>query len=267
MKVFIPTYGRAGAQPTFHALTAAGIPLSLVVQEREALKYTQYAKYPNCQVIVLPDTIRTIAPTRQFILDECVTHRDSFCMVDDDLEFFHRRTDDPTKLRTISSKELHAAFQEMEERIEDGMCAHAGFAAREGANRHVNHYVDNTRIMRVLGYAAEPLIYHNIRFDAMEVMEDFHVALSLLERRYSNCVLNTYAHNQAGSGKSGGCSHFRTPELHAENARRLAALHPGVVKVVEKTTKTAWGGGTRTDVIIQWKKAYEQTRNRPSLLD
>jgi hypothetical protein len=35
----------------------------------------------------------------------------------------------------------------------------------------------------------------------------------------------------------------------------FGTLHPNIVSVVEKTTKTAWGGGTRMDVIIQWKKA------------
>jgi hypothetical protein len=90
----------------------------------------------------------------------------------------------------------------------------------------------------------------------MEVMEDFHVALSLLEAGYSNRIMNHYAHNQKGSGTAGGCSHFRTPELHAKNEHLLAALHPDVVKVVQKETKGAWGGGTRTDVNIQWKKAY-----------
>jgi len=37
----------------------------------------------------------------------------------------------------------------------------------------------------------------------------------------------------------------------------LAELHPGLVKVVTKETKGAWGGGTRTDVVVQWKKALK----------
>ena len=40
-------------------------------------------------------------------------------------------------------------------------------------------------------------------------------------------------------------------------SNELAALHPDFVKVVEKYTKTSWGGGIRTDVRIAWKKAYE----------
>ena len=94
-----------------------------------------------------------------------------------------------------------------------------------------------------------------ITFGRLEVMEDFDVALRLLRAGHDNVILNNWANNQAGSGKEGGCSHFRTPELHAACASKLASLHPGFVKVVQKTTKGAWGGGTRTDVNIAWKKA------------
>ena len=248
MQLFIPTYGRASRQVSYSALVGAGLKVTLVVQNRER---DLYCAFPHVEV--LPPEVLTIAPTRQYILDKLVTG-ENFCMVDDDLVFFKRREDDPTKLRDIAPLELRQAVAAMSQYLSDGY-AHVGFAAREGANRNTGLRLENTRIMRVLGYRAD-LVKNVTRFDNMEVMEDFDVALSLLEAGYKNLILNDYAHNQAGSGSAGGCSHFRTPELHARNARLLAERHPGVVKVVEKTTKGAWGGGTRTDVNIQWKKAY-----------
>jgi hypothetical protein len=95
----------------------------------------------------------------------------------------------------------------------------------------------------------------------MKVMEDFDVALSLLTKGYENAIINTVAHNQKGSGAVGGCSVWRTPQVQAQAALKLAELYPGIVKVVEKTTKTAWGGGTRTDVTIQWKAAYAKSKH------
>lgn len=253
MQIFIPTYGRSTKQTTYHRLTAAGLDPILVVQLRELDKYKDI---PMSNIRVLPKYITTIAPTRQYILDELV-RRENFVMVDDDLVFFKRRDDDPTKLRDITDSELFDAFEEMDDVLT--LTPHAGFAAREGANRNTEAYVYNTRIMRVLGYNAGTVKDVGIRFDAMEVMEDFHVALTLLEAGMQNVVMNHYAHNQAGSGAEGGCSHFRTPELHAANAEKLAQLHPRYVKVVEKTTKGAWGGGTRKDVNIQWKKAINES--------
>lgn len=250
MDIFIPTYGRE-RQETSDALVRAGIPHALVVQHREGLRHA-----PNAfrNVFILPPNITTIAPTRQFIMEHAGDST-QMVMLDDDLVFFKRRTDDPTKLRDITAEELKEMFVEIERHLITH--AHVGIAAREGANRNIDEFADNTRIMRVLGYDREVIMRNNIRFDEMEVMEDFHVALSLLKRGYANRVLNFYANNQGGSGSAGGCSHFRTMELHAANAKKLAELHPQFVTVVEKTTKGSFGGGTRKDVRIQWKQAYE----------
>jgi hypothetical protein len=258
--LIIPTYGRASSQPTLAQLVSAGLHVTLVVQEREALSYGGF-KSDQVDVYVLPDSIRTIAPTRQHILHH-VGRSPAFCMIDDDLWFYKRRDDDRTKLREIAAMELDKAFAVMNDVIITGHTAHVGFASREGANRNTATMAFNTRIMRVLGYDRQKVQMLDAKFSDMEVMEDFHIALSLLECGEQNVILNDYAHNQAsGSGAHGGCSHFRTPELHAANAHRLAELHPGYVKVVKKATKGAWGGGERTDVNVQWKKAYASSQN------
>ena len=252
MDIVIPTCGRSGGQTTLQQLEGAGLKATLVVQAQEAHEYAKY-RSSTTSIRVLPPSINTVAPTRQWILENVGVH-DKVVMVDDDLVFYMRRDDDRTKLRDIYPRELNTAFWEMNHAL--GLFAHAGFAAREGANRNTDSLVYNTRIMRVLGYRRDVLQRYNIRFDALPLMEDFHVAISLLKRGEMNVVLNNYAHNQSGSNKAGGCSTFRTPELHAASAKALALLHPAFVEVVEKTTKGAWGGGTRTDVRISWKKAY-----------
>jgi hypothetical protein len=259
LDIVIPSYGRANNQATLSQLVLAGLNVILVVQEREHLEYSKWLS-GSTAIYKLPADITTIAPTRDHIMKHVGSH-ENVVMVDDDLHFARRRTDDPTKLRDITPRELAGAFDQMTDMLDWDM-PHVGFAAREGANRNTGEFMFNTRIMRVLGYNRAAYSRRiKARFDDMDVMEDFHVALALLESGGQNVVLNNYTHNQAGgSAAKGGCSHFRTPELHGWNARRLAELHPGVVKVVQKTTKGAWGGGERTDVNIQWKKAYESSR-------
>lgn len=257
MHIFIPTKGRWTAQPTLEQLVKANIAPILVVQSHEYIAYEE--RWGHLAAIArLPEDIKTIAPTRQYILEKLTA--DKMVMLDDDLWFYHRREDDRSKLREITPSELEGAIDLMSGMLNE--YPHVGFAAREGANRNMERLVYNTRIMRVLGYSARVLRREGIRFDEMQVMEDFHVALSLLERGYPNVVLNEYAHNQAGSGAAGGCSHFRTPEVQANAAMQLAHLHPGFVKVVQKETKSAWGGGTRFDVNISWKKAYDHGLQR-----
>jgi hypothetical protein len=74
-------------------------------------------------------------------------------------------------------------------------------------------------------------------------------------------VLFEYCWNQRDSGATGGCSTYRTAEMQAEAARRLAELHPNFVKVVTKKSKdtsTSWKNmKERVDVIVYWRKALE----------
>jgi hypothetical protein len=143
--------------------------------------------------------------------------------------------------------------------IEDALDTHphVGVATREGANIDTSLWKFNTRLLRILAYDAAVLRQLGIRFDRLEVMEDFDVALQLLRAGQSNACINWITHNQKSSNAPGGCSTYRTMEVQARAAHGLKALHPNFVKVVEKETKTAWNGQVRTDVIIYWKKAYQ----------
>lgn len=255
LSIFIPSRGRVLDQPSFQALSSAAIVVTLVVPTAE---YEAYAQRWG-RLGVMPCPMEGIADTRQWIMDNSPT--DFVCMVDDDMEFFHRREDDRTKLRAIVPEELRKGFARMREYLKVHDVAHAGFACREGANRCTEDLMWNTRILRVLAYDRAKLNKEHITFGRMRVMEDFDVALRLLRAGYQNVILNNYAHNQRGSGAAGGCSTYRTMEVQAQAAHQLARLHPGFVRTVEKTTKGAWGGGTRTDVQISWKKAYASSQH------
>ena len=137
--------------------------------------------------------------------------------------------------------------------------AHVGVNAREGGNRRPEKVLFNTRMLRVLGFNRE--MFHNVgaRFDRNIVMEDFDVSLTLLRAGYPSVVLNKWVQGQGSSNAAGGCSIYRTMEVQAEGAKRLKELHPEFVSLVTKTTKGAWNGQTRTDVMIQWKKAFESS--------
>jgi len=252
MQIVIPSSGRAGQQPSFSRLTGVGLQVSLAVPAREAASYSKYTP-----VLSVPDHLK-IAGTRQWIIDNATD--DVVIMVDDDLAFFQRRTDDPTKLRDITDAELRSGFQHLDA-VVGPKCPLGGFASREGANRNTEPYVFDTRILRVLAYHVPTLRKHNIRFDEVTVMEDFHVALRLHEQGLSSIVVNTVAHNQVGgSNAPGGCSQYRTMQVQGDAADLLHRLHPKYVKVVEKETKTAWNGQPRKDVTVYWKRCVEDHR-------
>lgn len=260
MKIFIPTYGRSERQNTFKNLPKEiQKRVTLVVQHRER------DLYPGYKIEVLPPKVQTIAPTREYIAKVLVNKRDKFVMLDDDLRFDHRRMDEKGKFYVATDKQVIKLFDKIEKSLDD--YAHVGVLAREGGNRVLKSTVECARMMRVLAFRAEVLWKEDIKFYRGPKyitfsMEDFDVILQLLRKGYPNLVLCEWVNGQGSSNASGGCSHFRTIQVHNENAQMLVDLHKPFVKLVEKTTKTAWGVGTvRKDVAVQWKKAYESSQN------
>ena len=255
MQVFVMSRGRARRelQATAQFLGYVGVPFTFVVYPDEKKQYERLGF--NAIVDGSYSGPKGIGPKRDYVIHE-LSKGAPVLMLDDDLKFFVRRTDDPTKFRDGTPEEFQGMLRKIARNVTSGRFPLVGIASREGGNRNTEEYLYDTRTMRVLAYDSKVLIENNIRFSEIPVMEDFHVALSLLKLGHHNLVLNGYCHNQFGSGLEGGCSTYRTPEVQAEAAHRLAELHPGLVKVVQKETKGAWGGGARTDVVISWKKAF-----------
>lgn len=253
MDILIHTYGRPdrARQHTLKALAAAALPVRLVVQQREAHEYAGW----NVPLVILPPGIERLSPTRDWIIHDMETPHDKVVFFDDDLHFFARRDDDRTKFRQPTPQDIRAMVTAIGHHL--GSYAQVGIAPREGGNRLTDEYYENTRLMRVLAFRRDCVRPLKARFNDVHVMEDFHMNLSLLEAGHENLMLNNWCSNQAeGSNAPGGCSHYRTDAVQTAAAHALATLHPpGIVKVVQKATKTAWGGGERTDVVIQWKKA------------
>lgn len=255
MQIFIPTYGRAARQVTWASLPAAlRARTTLVVQARERQLYTAYP------TAVLPDNVRTIAATREWIVFKHfpkVARGEKLVMLDDDLKFQTRRKDDPGKFLESTDKEKLALFAALERALD--RYVHVGVVPREGGNRAVAGDMECTRMMRVLGYYVPTLQKLKVSFlrgGPQFTLEDFDMLLQLLRAGYKNLVLTAWCQGQGSSNEQGGCASYRTLELHNKNARLLAELHPDYVRTVQKTTKTAWGGATRTDVVVAWKKAY-----------
>ena len=248
MEVFIPTLGRRNVQETWNNL-----PVYLRGFTRFVVDESEATQFQGLPCVILPPGCKGIGAVRQHIID---ISKGAVLMLDDDLRFASRRSDDPTKFEDAADESIVLAFGQMFGLLT--RYALVGMSTREGGNRDTSLEVYNTRILRVLGYRADILKREGIRFDRVPVMEDFDVALQLLERGYENVRVNWMVQDQRGSNLAGGCSTYRTMAVQAEAAHALHALHPDVVTVVEKETKTAWGGQKRTDVRIQWKMALRR---------
>ena len=254
MRIYIPTRGRASKQLTYNAL-----PLEL----RKVVVFVVNSKddLPIGATNVVECPVSGIGNTRQWIADEHNARKygRNIIMLDDDLRFARRRKDDPTKFEAMDAGD----FMQMFAAVEHALSANAlvSVCSREGGNNMTKGDELNIRCLRFLAYDAFAIRGVAAKFNDLPVMEDFHVALSLLRAGHTSLTLTKWAQDNAGGSNSpGGCSTYRTSEVQAEGARRLKELHPMFVKVVEKSTKTAWGGGTRVDVTVRWKDAYRSSQ-------
>lgn len=251
MQIYIPSRGRATLHRTFFNLPHKWQQAAqVVVPYGERGAYAE-AGVPNMSIT--PVRVQGIGKVRQWIIDNS---DGKVLMLDDDLDFFVRRLDDRTKLTKASPRDINNMLMACDAALDK--YAHIGIATREGANRNVEPIIENVRLLRALGYRADILKHLKVRFDRIPVMEDFDVALQLLERGHPSACINHWTQDQPGSNTEGGCSTYRTSEVQAQGAHGLSQRHPEFVTVIEKPPLKSggWDGKPRTDVRIAWKKAY-----------
>lgn len=246
--IVINTLGRINKQITWNNLPPE-------IRERTFLSVQKHEFYdypPGYNIIQLPEHIKNLPDTRQWLIENVQTR--FLLIMDDDLTFFTRRDHDHKHLHKMTPEEHTEMFLVMRRLGTDYPMV--GISAREGNNRQEDDLALCTRSMRIFLLDLGVLQSNGFRFDRTKTKEDMDMTLQLLRSGYRNAVLYRYANDHVSSNAPGGCKLYRTLELMKEDAHRLHALHPAYVKVVEKQTKTSWEGQKRTDVVVQWKKAF-----------
>ncbi len=256
MKIFIPTLGRADKQFTLDQMSKKLRKHTwLVVQAFEKDDYD----YPR--LMVLPPDIITIAPTRQWILDNCT---DNFMfMLDDDLDFFKRVFyEDGIKLERCSKKELDIMFLDV--LLKDLRSYGLVGVSTRWENRLIEGSFKTCGKMACMyGFNLSIIRASKVRFgEAFDnpFKSDVGFVLQFLLSGRRNHIRADFAHQQSkGFQAPGGCSSIRTPEIMEDANRKFEAAFPDYVKMYEKEegkfdeSKGLWKYQTR----VRWKKAYE----------
>ena len=253
MKIYIPTRGRQKNQ-----ITLSNLPASYLKDTYLVVPHGETGHLYD-RVIHTPEHIDGIAVTRQWLLEGKAHTYEKIIMLDDDL-MFNIRIEGTTKLRKpTENDELIPMFEAVLDSLDDH--ALVSVSPRQGNNRCEEEFWLATKSTRFLGINRSKVTTE--RFDRTTVMDDYDFTLQLLRNGKVNKVFFNYSQDQPASNAMGGASLYRTKDILKQNAERLAALHPGFVKVVEKETKSSWfGDGKRTDVTIYWKKAFKSSEQK-----
>jgi len=272
----VPTYRRHsnGEAQTFeHA--PRDFPLHVFCRSAEADQYEAMLERLGRRedtFVPIPDgAVSGIATTRQWMVDWARTQGASrLVMIDDDLHFIVRGLVPQTepgwdyKLRPCEPQHFRNLAEKLEEKLSD--YAHVGVSMREGNNRlpGIGNYALATRAIRLVGYrldvlgSADGALTGSVFRPEVEGREDLDMTLQLLRRGYPNWVTYHWAQGQRSAEAPGGLEGVRDDAQLTSSAERLAALHPGLVRLRQKYNKSGGMAGWRTEVTISWKDALAE---------
>lgn len=243
MEIYIPSYQRPDkVEKVFLTLDRIGLNPKIVCSFYDSSIEVYKNRYGKA---VLEYYTTGIRQKRQAILD---TAKDSkIIMVDDDVEFYHRISQDPVKLRKSADEEIKNAFNTIDSFLEN--YAHGGLSQRFMNNYRKPSHEINTAYFQVLCFNKNlfPIPYPKFRF---EVGEELDMNLQLLRAKRANFVISDYAIGSWGFKRDGGTSLWRTDELEYNVYNSIADTWPDVVKV----RKVRGNMGSKVIPTISWAK-------------
>lgn len=250
--IYIFTHGRVGKQRTLDNLHP-----DLREKTTLIIRKDEEGLHPHNREFCLPTDMR-LSEARQYVLNN--THYKYITMLDDDLDWSRRQDGSLPNAKHWQHEFSLDLFEEQERFLREGFI-HCGVSAREGNNRIKEDYKDVDRMMRVLSYNTEVVNKEGCRFDRLMLKADFDMTLQLLRLGYPNRVSYRLAQGQGRSNDPGGCSEYRTSDMNDKVCEELENLHPDFVRTEMKFTVSSWKNEFnywRMDVVIQWKKAYQE---------
>ena len=244
----------------------------LIVPDIQFEEYDKIRKKDFPNVGIWGTNAEGISKTRKFIGEFTKNWMKSskFIMLDDDLtDWATRIGPDTHKLRQSTPDDMIEMFEWIQNTLDT--YAHCSVSPR-GNNMVRNNKgvfvgekpltMENVRTLRLLAYRVEEFL--SVEHGRVPIMEDFDVNLQLLEKGYKNIQSYNWTQDQRQTALPGGCSDYRTLELHDAGARRLAELHPNFVKLRTKVNKAKVTHNQafteRTEVTIAWKEAYKSSQ-------
>lgn len=254
MDIFVVSRSRFEKSDTLERLRQHVANVRLVVPSSQVSSYRGLAAKYACDLVGCPQD--GIARTRQFCGQ--ITTSWCFLMLDDDLKFYRRVSPNDTRLRY--PEDLNVDVGDMLRCVKAKLCkyVHVSISAREGNNRLPYEGVECSRPLRALAYRTAA--FRGLIHGRVQVMEDFDVTLQLLRQGHKNHVIASWSQGQQQTQMAGGCSDYRTHEVHAENVRKFAELHKGFVKLREKRNKSGGDFGHRLEATIYWQRAWESSQ-------
>lgn len=251
--IYIPSYQRDKVDTLKYLPKNLLKQTVIVVQKRDKERLQNLPD--GVRKVVLPDEIRSIGPTRQWILDNAESPE--IIMIDDDVTMSIRKAEFLYNLIGATHNHVEEHMENMRYLLryyplvgtserKEGHLRYSGYVSEVG--RHTRFHVINIPRVQELG----------VRYDRTNLIEDYDFILQILEAGVPNAVYHQLFTGDASTASPGGCLEMRKSIDLLRNMETFRDMHPeGVVKIVTKETKVGKEVFSRPDAVIGWKKAYE----------
>jgi hypothetical protein len=273
MAIYVPTYQRMGRDLTLQGIPFRWLGRTIIVCGPGEGDY--YAdRYRTARIV--ESKLATIAAKRAWIFKDAHEQKHESIMVfDDDLMFFVRRLNHAAyrgidegdnrkwaayvKQEPDLSRLVRADEAQMDRVLKTMQWAltkyrHVGISQRFMNNATGHEFTTTSKVTHAMGYHVPTVIEH-CELGRVRMFEDLDYTLQLLRAGFDNVVFHWAAVNDPyGFNAPGGESGKRKVEDIDKGALKMAKLHPGLVRVVErKGAKADVQGHYR--IVVSWKKA------------
>jgi hypothetical protein len=229
LHVAVPSKGRAGRVRTQAVLPSCHVYVP-------ALEAPAYGAAGVQNLVPVPDTIRGITATRNWILDHVKSSR--VVMIDDDV-----RTQGWTHLLPRSAHKLHldeatwlGEFRKLFE-LTEGLRFRIWGVATESATRSCYPWAPFRWRAYVTASCMGIINDGRTRFDeAYPVKEDYELCARCIRDDGGVVAAQYLFWENAHWHDKGGCHDYRTQAMERDAIRRLCKTYPGLVRAVERAS-------------------------------
>ena len=227
MLIAIPSKGRAGQTESDKLLTSA----VFFVPQSEVEDYRKYAK---CKVEAVPNDIKGITKTRNWILKN--TEEKRVVMIDDDLQSqgWTKLYSKNAKQKKLKETEWLFEFEKLFDIVEDLNWKIWGVKT-EGALRSVSPYKPILFRSYITASCMGIINDGSYLFDeSFPVKEDYEICLRHLEE-FGGILAARYLYWQNSHwGDDGGCKSYRTQKMEAKAIKDLVKRYPGRIRKITR---------------------------------
>lgn len=260
LTIYLPSSGRADSFWTINYLSRSAKEVSQFRVPAKEYKDYKMLAFTNKVAIDTHNEqeIPTIAYLRERLIKECKTRY--ILILDDDFRFFYRPNPKDWHLKYIPTIKYFDKIMEFVMRhVRKHRFAQASLSLRQGNHLVPEDWGYGKRYSGVLLYDLHQL--EDIKLRRVPTMQDFDIAMQLTRKGRPSAVCYRYAAGEMGGNNApGGASPYRTLTMQEEAAKKLTKLHTPYVKLIQKHTKSSWGGNaTRYDVMMYHQKALKSS--------